>query len=284
MPAERLRRSYQENDLNRSIITLTTDFGTDSPYVAQMKGAILTLNPQATVVDVTHAIPPQDVHAGSLALEQVVAYFPAGTIHIAVVDPGVGTRRPLVYAKLSDQHFLAPDNGLLTHVIQRQSATQVIRLQEPQYWRASVSATFHGRDILAPVAAHLSLGLEPHRLGPPHAGLVALDLPQPQRVADGIEGSVIGIDSFGNLLTNIPAESLHDRERSACKVLCRERVIDGIVHTYGYASPGTLVALIGSHGALEIAVVRGNAASELSAHVGDEVAVLYSAADTSALD
>ena len=245
-----------------------------------MKGVLLTLNPQATIVDVTHAVPPQDVHAGSLVLEQVVAHFPAGTIHIAVVDPGVGTERPLVYAKLGDQHFLAPDNGLLTRVIQRRPATQVIRLQEPQYWRASVSATFHGRDILAPVAAHLSLGLEPNRLGPPHADLVELDLPRPRRAADGIEGRVIGIDSFGNLLTNIPAELLHDRERSACKVLCRERVIDGIVHTYGNASPGTLVALIGSHNALEIAVVCGNAAIEFSAHVGDEVAVLLSQADS----
>ena len=211
--------------VNRSIITLTTDFGTDSPYVAQMKGVILTLNPQATLVDVTHAVPPQDVHAGSLVLEQMVAYFPAGTIHIAVVDPGVGTERSLVYARLGDQHFLAPDNGLLTRVIQRRPATRVIRLQEPQYWRASVSATFHGRDILASVAAHLSLGLEPNRLGPPHVGLVALDLPQPRRAADSIEGRVIGIDSFGNLLTDIPAELLHDRERSACQVVCRERGI-----------------------------------------------------------
>lgn len=261
--------------MQRSIITLTTDFGTDSPYVAQMKGTILGRNPQAAIVDVTHAIPPQDVYAGALVLEQVEAYFPTGTIHVVVVDPGVGTERALICAIIGGQHFLTPDNGLLTRVVQRQPASQFFRLENSQYWRAQVSATFHGRDILAPVAAHLSLGVHPHQLGPSHADLVLLELPEARRFADRIVGSVIGIDGFGNLLTNISAKMLSAEEASLSKVTCRERTMNGIVRTYGAGAPGTVVALFGSHGALEIAVVRGNAALELSTHVGDEVTVLW---------
>ena len=189
-------------------ITLTTDFGASSGYVAEMKGAILAVNPRATIVDITHVVPPQDIRAGALALRETTRSFPPGTIHVAVVDPGVGSARGLIYAAVGEQQYLAPDNGLLSGLARLERPSTIISLTRPDYWARTVSATFHGRDILAPVAAWLSAGLEPTRLGDPQPSMVELDWPEVKVAAGRIEGAVESVDSFGNLITNITTEML----------------------------------------------------------------------------
>lgn len=257
-----------------SVITLTTDFGSGSPYVATMKGVILAINPAATVVDLTHDIRPQDVRQGALILEDVTQWFPADTIHVVVVDPGVGTDRAICYARMGPQCYVAPDNGLLSRVARRQSPSMLIRLTEPAYWLQPVSATFHSRDIMAPVAAHLSLGLPPTRLGRPLERLADLDWPEPCRQPGRIDSQILMIDSFGNLVTNVTVDLLgdflHDKRT---EVTIQGRSIAGISQTYGDHPAGTLVALVGSRGRLEVAIVGGNAAAKLRAGVGTPVTI-----------
>lgn len=256
------------------VITLTTDFGADSPYVAALKGVILSINPGVTIVDVTHSVPPQDVRAGAIVLADVARWFPPDTIHVAVVDPGVGTARKIVYAQIGRQHFVAPDNGLLSRLAQTTKPSRIIAVTEPTYWLEEVSTTFHGRDIMAPVAAHLSQGLDPELLGSPLDKLYELDWPQPRVAGDEITGQVIAVDSFGNLITNIGARHLADVPRDgAVRIECAGHTILHFVHAYGDQSDSSLVALIGSSGQLEVAVVSGNAAQTLGAHVGDAVAI-----------
>ncbi len=194
-----------------SIITLTTDFGAGSHYVAAMKGVILSICPAATIVDVAHDVPPQDIRRAALLLDDAADWFPPETIHVAVVDPGVGTDRAIVYARIGRQQFIAPDNGLLSRLAARTPPQRLIRISDPAYWLEPVSATFHGRDIMAPVAARLALGLDPQRLGPPLDRLAMLDWPAARAAASRIDGAVIEIDAFGNLITNITADMLAGR-------------------------------------------------------------------------
>jgi S-adenosylmethionine hydrolase len=267
--------------MSRNIVTLLTDFGADCAYVAQMRGALLSINPRVTLVDITQGIPPQDVAAGSRVWQEVGPRFPADSIHVGVVDPGVGTERALVYACIGGRHFLAPDNGLLTGLLQQEPPSEVRRLAAREYWAAQVSATFHGRDILAPVAAHLSLGLDPARLGPLQPDLVRIPIPSTEHFARRIRGQVLSIDSFGNLLTNIEKNHLPPANlRARCRVSCCGRHIVGLATTYGEHPRGALVALIGSNERLEVAVVCGHAARELSAKPGDEVEVSWEQADS----
>lgn len=260
----------------RPIITLTTDFGTGSPYVAQMKGVILSINPDAEIVDITHDIAAQDVRQGALVLEEVTFRFPKDTIHVCVVDPGVGTERKIVYAHIAGQRYIAPDNGLLSKLANAKTPAQVISLTNRDYWLPTVSSTFHGRDIMAPTAAYLSLGTPPDQLGEPMERLAMLEWPKVVVESRRIVGSVISIDSFGNLISNIDAELLAavDDFQSAT-VSCGENTTDGIVQTYGERAPGAQVALIGSSGKLEFAVVGGNAAQTLGAAVGDAITVAW---------
>ena len=259
-----------------SIITLTTDFGLGSPYVAAMKGVILSVNPAAVVVDLSHDIPPQNIRQAALVLEEVTPYYPAGTIHVVVVDPGVGTERALIYARFGGQHYLAPDNGVLSRLARQQQPEEVRRLENQQLWRHPVSNTFHGRDILAPVAGHLSLGIGPAELGPPAQLSVLLDWPQARILPDRIVGVVEEIDSFGNLITNIRAEALAGRPTDR-----RAVVVCGIYETYGIYSAyaqqpeDSLVALISSSGRLELALVGSNAARRLGITVGTPVTVAW---------
>jgi len=257
-----------------SIITLTTDFGTGSPYAAAMKGVILSINPQAAIVDITHDIPAQDIRRGAVVLDDVCGRFPEETIHTAVIDPGVGTDRAIVYARIGRQDFIAPDNGLLSNLVRREPPERVIRLENPEYWLPEVSATFHGRDIMAPVAARLSLGLDPEKLGPPVESLELLDSPAVQLLASRIEGSVIDIDSFGNLITNVTVEMLSGRptDERVC-VICNIYETWGIFRAYGQQPGGTFIALVGSSGRLELAVVGDNAAERLGIHPGTPVIV-----------
>ncbi len=259
-----------------STITLTTDFGSGSLYTAAMKGVILSINPAANVVDISHEIPPQDVRQGAVVLDDASGWFPEGTIHVAVVDPGVGTQRAIVYARIGKQDYIAPDNGLLSRLAARTPPAKVIRLNKPQYWLKSVSATFHGRDIMAPVAARLSLGLDPERLGPAVEKLAGLHWPKVRQTPNKIEGVVLQIDSFGNLITNIGAEMLAGRptDERVC-VVCNIYETWGIFHTYADQPRGTFIALIGSGGRLELAVVGENAAQMLGIEVGTPVVVAW---------
>ncbi len=262
--------------MTRSIITLLTDFGRDSPYVAAMKGVILSINPQATLVDLTHSIGPQNVRQGALVLEELARWFPPQTIHVAVVDPGVGSDRKIIYAQIGDQRFLAPDNGLLSRLAQRVPPSTIRTVTEAEFWLPAVSATFHGRDIFAPVAARLSLGLSPERLGPEQAKLITLDWPE-VRVAEGkLEGRIESIDSFGNLISNIPAEKLEGVPRGETVTIeCDEHQTQGIFSTYSDQPEMTLIALVGSSGKLELAIVGDSAAIMLGIRVGTPVNVTW---------
>ncbi len=259
-----------------SIITLTTDFGAGSPYVAQMKGAILSINRQARIVDLTHAIEPQNVLQAAWVLRDVTIQFPARTIHVVVVDPGVGTARRIVCAQWDEQLFIAPDNGCLTGLANAREPSTIRELAEPQFWRPNVSSTFHGRDIMAPVAAHLSLGLNPEALGPRCASLVQLELPEAHTLSGKIEGEVVSIDSFGNLVTNITSEMLADTPRDETTVVrCDEHETLGIYQAYADQPEMTLIALIGSSGYLELAIVNDSAKIMLGVATGEKVTVSW---------
>ena len=258
------------------IITLTTDFGVSSPYVAAMKGVIFSVNPRALVVDVTHAIPPQDIAAGAQILGDVSLVFPENTIHVVVVDPGVGTRRDIVYAEIAGHRFICPDNGLLTRLAERHIPTKIIRIVEEQFFRQPVSSTFHGRDIMAPVAAHLSLGLDPQRLGPQLTEVKTLQLPGAECMANKIQGQVVAIDSFGNLITNVTREMLAQTPTDeSVTVRCDEHETLGIFSTYAEQPPMTLLAVIGSNDCLEIAIVDDSAKIMLGVEVGAPVEVRW---------
>ena len=256
------------------IVTLTTDFGMGSPYVAQMKGVILSICREVDLIDITHAIAPQCVREGAVVLADTTPRFPPGTIHVAVVDPGVGTSRRLVYAEIGGQRYLAPDNGLLTLLTRRTLPERLVALENRAYWLPQTSRTFHGRDILAPVAAHLARSIDAFDLGPQVDTLVTLDWAQPVKSGADIRGEVLYVDSFGNLITNISRDdvaSLGDLARVA--VECGARTIFGLVSTYGAALTGETIALFDSQSRLEIAVASGNASRQLGVQAGAVVHV-----------
>ena len=267
-------------------ITLLTDFGLADPYVGVMKGVILGINPSATLVDLTHDVPPQDVLQGAFLLGTSWRSFPPRTIHVAVVDPGVGSDRKALLVQGPEHAFLAPDNGLLSFVLPEEEVATVpfkphvgpvpagfsaYTLTNPKYWRHPVSATFHGRDIFAPVAAHLSLGVPPEELGEPVDTLMRLALPVAQWQDGVLVGFVLHIDRFGNVVTNVP-DALLRQEGQTLTIEIGGRTIEGLSATYS-AGEG-LAALIGSHGNLEVAVRDGSAAQLLGTKVGDEVRVV----------
>jgi S-adenosylmethionine hydrolase len=258
----------------RSIITLTTDFGASSPYVAQMKGVILSLCRDVEIVDVTHSISPQNIREGAVVVADVTPRFPAGTLHVVVVDPGVGTGRKIVYVEIGEQRYIAPDNGVLSQLAEREAPGRVIVLENRDFWLPVRSDTFQGRDIMAPVAAHLALGTEPNELGRRAEALVDLEWPEPIISSQGVAGEVLLIDSFGNAITNIGREDVAAiGEAHAVRIDCGGRRIRGIVATYGAAMGGEFVAVFDSQGRLEIAKVEGNAAKELQIEMGERVLV-----------
>lgn len=261
--------------ISRPIVTLTTDFGVGSRYVGAMKGAMLSVNPHLSIVDLTHAIPQGDVRQGAIALDETAVWYPRGTTHVAVIDPGVGTERRILYAEIAGQQFVAPDNGLLSCLAERAWPTRMFVVENREYWLPSSSSTFHGRDIMGPVGAHLAGGLEPSLLGPPTNDLVILPLPEAQRVGQTIVGEVIEVDSFGNLITNITEEMLAEVPRDeSVRIVCDDHETFGIFDTYGAQPPMTLIALIGSGKKLELAIVSESAAMMLGVGVGAKVSVL----------
>jgi S-adenosyl-L-methionine hydrolase (adenosine-forming) len=252
-------------------ITLTTDFGRASPYVAVMKGVILSVNPAARVVDLTHDIRPQDVHHASYFLGTAVPYFPTGTIHVCVVDPGVGSERAAIYADTAAQILVGPDNGVFTGVLRKLGCRTAGALTNPRFWRTpSPSDTFHGRDVFAPVAAHLSLGVSPHEIAP--GAIDPVELPTRSAITFGKKwsGAVLFVDDFGNLITNVPACKLR---ALPLRVSIGGSALGAVrwVRTYSEAAPGELVCLFSSDGYFELAEVNGNAARRLSAHAGDAI-------------
>jgi S-adenosylmethionine hydrolase len=261
--------------MSARLITLTTDFGGGSYYVSQMKGAILLRNPDAQVIDLSHDMPPHDVSSAAYWVHRATRLFPSDTIHVVVIDPGVGTRRDLVYCRTKQRTFLAPDNGVLSAVVKHDSIEQIVRLSNAQLFHADVSKTFHGRDILAPVAAKLSLGASPLMLGEKLSGIQMVDLPVATVGPREIIGEVVFIDRFGNLISNISREQVESfaPPHAAVTVQAGGRVIQGLAGTYGEAPPGAIVSIFDSDGFLEVAVVNGSAAQDLPATRGDSIVV-----------
>jgi S-adenosylmethionine hydrolase len=259
-----------------SIITLTTDFGPSSRYIGAMKGVILSINPRATIVDLSHAVPARDIRAGAITLAETAPWYPAGTIHVAVIDPGVGSKRRIVYAQIGQHHYIAPDNGLLSRLAMMERPSKMISVEEPKHWMPAVSRTFHGRDIMSPVAARLSLGLAPEELGRPQPQLVEIPWAEVEQVPNRIEGEVIEVDSFGNLITNITRGMLDGLpNRDAVLISCEEHETQGIFATFADQPPMTFMAHVGSTGRLELAIVDENASAMLGVKVGAPVRVTW---------
>ena len=249
-----------------SIITLTTDFGSADGYVGAMKGVILGIAPDVLLVDLSHEIAAQDVRGAEYVLGRAAAFFPAGTVHLAVVDPGVGSRRRPLLITTPHASYVGPDNGLFTFALDEAEAA-VFELDRPEFWLPNISRTFHGRDIFAPVATHLARGVAPHTLGIPINDPVRLPTVAPLRRADGhVAGHVIHVDRFGNLITDIPGGWVGEG-RWCVEIAGRQMSQFGA--TYADATSGTLLILVSSAGTLEIAARDGNAAAQLGVGVGE---------------
>ncbi len=267
-----------------AFITLTTDFGLRDGYVAAMKGVISSINPEARIVDICHTIQPQNIREAAFVFSTAYNYFPPYSIHLVIVDPGVGTDRRRVILKTSSAYFVGPDNGVFSYVIDAFSpqsvpdsalvkpgaAMQVYAITKSRYWLEPVSKTFHGRDIFAPVAAQLSLGLNPSDLGDMVGEAVSFPIPHPEWQGNVIKGNILHIDNFGNLITNIRESDLSNIGRSVT-VAVSDFKIAGLVHAY--AEREGPIALFGSTGYLEISLPNANMATFLKARVGDEVVV-----------
>ncbi len=253
------------------LITLTTDFGTHDWFVGTIKGVILSLNPRATVVDLTHEIPPGDIRAGAFALMAGSRFFPPGTIHVVVVDPGVGGPRRALAVRTADGFFVGPDNGVLSWALAHRRIKAVRQIENARYFLEPVSCTFHGRDVFAPVAAHLSRGLPFARLGRELKDIVRLPWPMPARVRNAIRGEIVYVDRFGNAITNLEADQVERENFTACEVMGRRKARSVLRGFYGAVPLGQPVAVKGSSGFLEIALNGGSAAGELGLKVGDAV-------------
>jgi len=263
-----MRKEYSDR-----MITLLTDFGLREAYVGIMKGVIAGIAPSAKVIDLTHEIPPQDIRAASFCLTTAYPFFPLGTIHVAVVDPGVGTERRAVAIALEEAVLVGPDNGIFTGVLQQKTVKTAVALTCSEFWLSgNPGFTFHGRDVFAPVAAYLASGIALEKLGAPidPATLACFEPAAWTAVKKGFSGVIQYIDHFGNLVTNIPGSLV---EGKIWKIKAADKEIPG-VKTYGDIVPGDLLALAGSHGFVEIAVSRGSAKTLLSMNVNDPVQVL----------
>jgi S-adenosylmethionine hydrolase len=249
-----------------SIITLTTDFGVRDGFPGAMHGVILSINPQAKVVDLSHGISPGDIPHGAYILATVPPYFPAGTINVAVIDPGVGTSRKILAVKTDNQIYIAPDNGVLGYVLDHHPEAEVRYLDNPGLWLKNPSATFHGRDIMAPTAAHLSAGVAFHEVGLIANTWEPAPFPPPKKKGDRIHGHIIHVDHFGNLITNIPGETPGDL------YVGKQRIADS-GRTFGNGKLDEPIVLTGSSGWLEVAVNGGSAALFLNSSVGDEISL-----------
>jgi S-adenosylmethionine hydrolase len=259
----------------RPVITLTTDYGTSDHLVGVMKGVILSINPEVQIVDITHGVLPFDVLDGAMTIGQAYKYFPPKTIHVVVVDPGVGTtRRPILVA--SDQHyFVAPDNGVLSSVYDQTEALYAWHITSEHYFRNPVSNTFHGRDIFAPVAAWLSKSWQTASFGNAVTDFVRFSIPKPKAAGNTVKGAVLRVDVFGNLITNFTVQDVPALGAADGKFTIRvgNGQTSKVVATFALGAAGETVGVIGSSGYLEISVNKGNAAKALGAARGAEVTV-----------
>jgi len=257
------------------IITLTTDFGLSDPYVAMMKGVILSINPSARLVDVTHQIGTGSISQAALLIRETFPYFPEGTVHLAVVDPGVGSDRRLIALQAGAPFFVGPDNGIFWPVFQDFGGAKAVHLTQPRYFLPSITRTFHGREIFAPVAAHLSLGLSLESLGPSIHDLAKLTVPQPFVKEGVLCGQIIRVDNFGNLVTNIPSRDLLNfLESGPLRIKAGKLVIRKLSRIYADCEEGEPLALINSSNLLEIAVNLGRASEYIGLKNGEIVGSL----------
>lgn len=254
-----------------NVITLTTDFGTSDWFVGTMKGVILKIHPRARIVDLTHEIGPGDIHAGAFALAASAPYFPTGTVHVAVVDPGVGGKRRPIAIRTRRGVFIGPDNGVLSLAAANEEVRSVRVLQNERLFLKHISRTFHGRDIFAPVAAHLSQGTAFRKIGARAGSYVQVNRPQPCVEADGIHGEVVYVDRFGNAITNIPADAVPAGDR--LEVWMKTTQVGTLEPSYGSVPTGAPVAVVGSTGFVELAINGGSAAGVLALKPGDPIRI-----------
>jgi len=263
------------DSLRMPVVTLLTDFGLADHYVPAIKGVIITICPRVQLVDVTHDVLPQDVWGGGYVWASCYKCFPSGTVHVGVVDPGVGGDRRAIVARMAGHVFVCPDNGLLSWIAAEEPVDEAFELRRDQHFLSELSATFHGRDIFAPVAAHIANGLALSELGPPAGELSIRPIPRPAQVSDGqLRGEVIHIDRYGNLVTNIhvtDCRKLGKWDGQAAIVNVGEIELRGLRRTYSDAREGEPLSYFGSMGKLDVAVNMGNAAESLKVKRGDPV-------------
>ena len=265
-----------------AVISLMTDFGIKDGTVGVMKGVIWGICPGAQIADLSHMIQAQNIREAAYIFERSVPYYPKGSIHVVVVDPGVGTQRRPMAAQIGDWFYIGPDNGTITGLLERAEQeswqTTFVELNVKKYWLPTISFVFHGRDIFSPVAAHIANGVPLTEVGRPFQNPVRLELPKPEQTHNGWRGQVTHIDHFGNISTNVRVEHLGDAITKKEDILVRlsGHDIHGMVNTFGERPAGELIALLGSTGNVGISVVNGNAVEKLSTRVGDPVEVVLS--------
>ena len=254
------------------MITLTSDFGLKDPYVAEMKGVILTINPNANIIDVTHGVEKFNIRMGAFMLASAAPYFPKGTVHLAVVDPGVGTERRAILVQTKQGFFVGPDNGILVLAAQAQGIEHIYQIANPEFMLPNVSSTFHGRDVFAPAAAHLDMGVKPSEFGPEINDATTPEFSSVKRRSGSLIGEVLHVDDFGNVITNISQKEMAQAKTVNVKM---QNISLNLTFskTYAQAKPQEAIALIGSHGFLEIALNQANAAEKFYVKAGDEVEV-----------
>lgn len=260
-------------------ISLLTDFGLRDGYAGIMHGVIYGIAPDAQIADISHTIRPQNILEGSLTWNRSYRYFPAGTVHVAVVDPGVGTARRPIAARLGDYFFVCPDNGLLTPMLEDAEKAgdpiEIVHLDQPRYWLPQVSNVFHGRDIFSPCAAHIANGVPLSEIGTPISDPIRQSLPQPGKIENGWRCQIISVDHFGNLSTNLNQQQVARLQNPQVRIA--GKTIHGLSKSFGSRDPGELVAFIDSDDTLAIAVVNGDAARELGINLGEPVEVVQAA-------
>ena len=273
-----LKKKPARIKLPNPLITLTTDYGTVDHLVGTLKGVILKIHPDVQIIDITHSVIAYDVLDGALAIAAAAKYFPPRTIHVVVVDPGVGTPRRPILVSADNQYFIGPDNGVFSLIYERDPNAVVRHITAEHYFLRPISPTFHGRDIFAPVAAWLAKNSQPEAFGEPIADFARFALPKPKSAAGALKGIVLRADNFGNLMTNFTAEDLPDgsRKSGGIQLTVGSKHVKGLVETFAQAEGNEPVALIGSSGFIEIAVNKGSAARVLGVNRGAEVVLKLS--------
>jgi S-adenosylmethionine hydrolase len=257
------------------VITLLTDFGTQDHYVASLKGVILGINPRCTIVDISHHVGSHDIQGAAFLLGNAFGSFPKGTIHVSVVDPGVGGPRRPILIVTPRYYFVGPDNGLFTFALLQDQVRLAVALTRRKYFLPRIRSTFHGRDVFAPVAAHLSKGVRPQAFGQKIDTWETLHVPRPKRKGRALQGEIVHIDVFGNLTSNISEASLSEFSGAQpFSIRVGKKTIDGLKKAYCEAKKGGVMALIGSGGFLEVSVREGSARKELDVKRGDKIEVL----------